>query len=213
VLTLSTALDDQETVIPAMRQLKLHAQTGRVPFHNPLANVEDSFRHGLGFGNASPAALVPSLYGAAPQQKNTGFAAFGQPGGFGSTAAFGSTGAASTGGLFGTAPGPTQAVAPPAPSDEFVVVPDPTDGGDTATSGENPIQSLSEARAVASDNSISASYTVEGLSNIPSDNSPHRVALTELTFEATPRYIAVPKIKKTAYLDVSDITIDGDRSF
>jgi len=83
------------------------------------------------------------------------------------------------------------------PSDEFVVVPPEEEDGDR----EQAIQPLSESTAIATETSIAATYEVEGRSTIPSDGSPHRVALLVLSLEAQPRFIAVSRARERAYLD------------
>jgi hypothetical protein len=139
-----------------------------------------------------------------------GFGAFGQPQlqMQAPAVSFGSGPAASTentlfGGGVGPVPSastdPTAASTANGGGDDFVVVQETS----TQPDEESAIQQLSESTATASDNTLATTYQVEGQTTIPSDNSPHRVALTELVFDAAPRYIAVPKIKKTVFLDVS----------
>jgi membrane protease subunit (stomatin/prohibitin family) len=62
--------------------------------------------------------------------------------------------------------------------------------------------SWAESGTTVTDSAVSSSFHIEGLCTIPSETTPHKVSIAVLTFGALVQYVAVPRTKAAAFLQV-----------
>lgn len=116
---------------------------------------------------------------------------------FGSSQPF--TSASSAFGQFGTTFSP-----PNDPSDGWTSVePTETPGPNVAASEESE-SAWAETKAVVTEGAVASAFHIEGKCTIPSEPTPHKVAIAILSFEAKVNYIAVPRSAPVAFLEVSN---------
>ena len=85
-----------------------------------------------------------------------------------------------------------------------------TDGYDTEMATMHTVPMYANCNLIGNEhvsaatfNGISTSFRIGGTWSIPSDDASHKIPIATLSFDASVQYVAVPRIEKSAFLQVS----------